>query len=332
MTVISKLGIGPMSSEIIEAVYQYSSIYSYPLMLIASKNQIDWSGGYVNNWNTRDFSAFTRGLKKKYKKSNVYLCRDHCGPGFNGKNSLKDTYKTIDFDIESGFDLIHVDFSNLKGGLEKKMKLSKEAINYILSQNNDIYLEIGTDKNTGKNIREIKKIEYEMKYFSKFVNPQFYVCQTGSLIKEVNQVGEFNSEYVKRLKKVADRYNMRLKEHNADYLGAEDIIKRKGLVSALNIAPMFGVIQTSLLIQKCFLYGIDPSAFLEVSYKSRKWEKWLYKSSSKNYFLCSLIAGHYNFSTVEYNNIVKKLERHERFKETVICEVMKAIDLYVKYL
>ena len=32
-----KIGIGPMSSEVIEAVYKYSSINNKELMLIASK-------------------------------------------------------------------------------------------------------------------------------------------------------------------------------------------------------------------------------------------------------------------------------------------------------
>ena len=40
-----KIGIGPMSSEVIEAVYKYSSINNKELMLIASKNQIDHNGG-----------------------------------------------------------------------------------------------------------------------------------------------------------------------------------------------------------------------------------------------------------------------------------------------
>lgn len=44
-----KLGIGALSSEIIEAVFRYSNNNLIPLMLIASKNQIDWDGGYVNN-------------------------------------------------------------------------------------------------------------------------------------------------------------------------------------------------------------------------------------------------------------------------------------------
>ena len=105
-----RIGIGPMSPEVIEATYKYSDINNIKIMLIASKNQIDHSGGYVNNWNTARYTRFCNSLKKQNKNSKVLLCRDHCGPGFNGNFSLNDVYKTINSDIKSGFDLIHIDF------------------------------------------------------------------------------------------------------------------------------------------------------------------------------------------------------------------------------
>ena len=48
------LAIGPMSSETIEATFRYSNFYRKELMLISSKNQIDWNGGDVKR----------RGLQK----------------------------------------------------------------------------------------------------------------------------------------------------------------------------------------------------------------------------------------------------------------------------
>ena len=51
--------------------------------MIASRRQIDSSelgGGYVNNWTTESFSNY---VKKKDKKKNVVLCRDHGGPWQN---------------------------------------------------------------------------------------------------------------------------------------------------------------------------------------------------------------------------------------------------------
>src|SRR4051812_15384473 len=109
------LAIGPMSSEIIEAVFYYSNFFRVPLMLIASKNQIDYAGGYVNNWTTAEYMEFVNTMKKQYPLAKVKICRDHCGPGFNGKTDLKDVYKTIEEDIKTGFDLIHIDFCHCPG-------------------------------------------------------------------------------------------------------------------------------------------------------------------------------------------------------------------------
>ena len=68
-----KIGIGPMSPEVVEAVYKYSDINNVELMLIASKNQIDYSSGYVNNWNTKKYSQFCKNLKKKLKTLKYYF-------------------------------------------------------------------------------------------------------------------------------------------------------------------------------------------------------------------------------------------------------------------
>ena len=61
----STLGIGPMSSEVIEAVFRYSNYYRKPLMLIASKNQIDWRGGYVNGWKTENYKSFIDQMRQQ---------------------------------------------------------------------------------------------------------------------------------------------------------------------------------------------------------------------------------------------------------------------------
>ena len=121
----SSLGIGPMSSEIIEAVFKYSHYYRKGLMLIPSKNQIDYNRGYVNNWTTSKFIDSINLMRKRFDNSDVKICRDHCGPGFNGVDSLEDTYNTIRNDIKSGFDLIHIDFCHFKGNREEQLKETK---------------------------------------------------------------------------------------------------------------------------------------------------------------------------------------------------------------
>ena len=49
------LGVGPMSLNCVDSVIEISNQEKIPLMLIASRRQIDsedFGGGYVNNWST----------------------------------------------------------------------------------------------------------------------------------------------------------------------------------------------------------------------------------------------------------------------------------------
>ena len=55
------LGVGPMSLNCVKAASEVSNKFKFPLMLIASRRQIDSAengGGYVNNWNTKEYSNF----------------------------------------------------------------------------------------------------------------------------------------------------------------------------------------------------------------------------------------------------------------------------------
>ncbi|PJA89964.1 MAG: hypothetical protein CO137_01445 [Candidatus Magasanikbacteria bacterium CG_4_9_14_3_um_filter_32_9] len=329
MKPISKLGIGPMSQEIIEAVYRYSENNSEPLMLIASKNQIDWSGGYVNDWTTRQFAEYCNVLKKKYPKAKVYLCRDHCGPGFKN-DDINDVYKTINDDLDNGFEVIHIDFCHYKGVYEERLAESKKAIEHILKKKPGTIIEIGTDENKGDFLTNIKHVDSEMEFFKKVAPIHFFVCQTGSLIKEVNQAGAFNTEFLKKIKDLSVKYDFCLKEHNADYLDSRSVAMRKGIIDAVNVAPQYGIIQTTLTLSKCYAYGINVDDYLEDAYMSGKWKKWLKKNDQNNKYLCSVIAGHYNFAKDSYKKIYKEINKYEDFRETIIKEIMNNIDIYIK--
>ena len=314
-----------------EAAFCYSQEHGQPLMLIASKNQVDWDGGYVNNWTTADYVQFVNSLRARYGRAKIFLCRDHLGPGFKN-DDLLDVYKTIDDDLENGFDLIHVDFCHFKGEYSQILDESKKAIEHILKHKPEVLLEVGTDENSGAFLNNLDKIENEMKFFSSVAPLQFFVCQTASLVKEAEQAGGFNDKFLADVRKLADKYQLGLKEHNCDYIEIEAIKKRKGLVDAVNVAPQFGVIQTSLSLQKAFTYGIDPTEFLESAYQSGRWKKWMHKNGPENKFLCSVIAGHYVFAGLAYQKLYEKISRHENFRQSVINEMMKNFDLYVKSL
>lgn len=326
----ANIGIGPMSTEIIEAVFRYSHYHRKELMLVASKNQVDYSGGYVNGWTTDEYRQFIEEKKSEYPYSNVKICRDHCGPGFNGIDDMSDSYKTIEADLANGFDLIHIDFCHFSGSYEEKILEAKKAIEYCLNLNSNVMLEIGTDENVGSNfsINSLAEVEAELDTFLQFCEPEFYVVQTGSLIKEINQAGLFNRSFVEKAAKIIHERNVKLKEHNADYLSKEELLKRQGIVDAINIAPQLGVIQTQFVLNKCLIYGIDFSEFAERIYKGNKWRKWMHSNSPANKLLCSLIAGHYHFASDEYKKIIFQLSRLENIHESIINLITEVIDHY----
>ena len=68
------LGVGPMSLNCVNATINLSNKYNIPLILIASRRQIDsgkFGGGYVNNWTTHEYSKYV--FKKDKKNLNRYI-------------------------------------------------------------------------------------------------------------------------------------------------------------------------------------------------------------------------------------------------------------------
>ena len=79
------LGVGPMSINCVDAAIDLANEYAIPLMLIASRRQIDseqFNGGYVNNWTTSKFANY---VKTKDKYTNIILSRDHGGSWQNNE-------------------------------------------------------------------------------------------------------------------------------------------------------------------------------------------------------------------------------------------------------
>ena len=323
----SKIGLGPMSPEIIEAIIKSSEILGKPLMLISTQNQIDWNGGYVNKWNTKNYVDFIKQLKKKYKNSSIYLCRDHCGPFFKTE-SIDEVYKTIRDDIQNGFDLIHVDFSKFSKDKKEVLEETKKVVKWILKENPLTSVEIGTEENVGMFKENIKEIEKEFNYLSEIVIPEFYVVQTGSLVREINQYGGFNKEFVKLVHEFLSKHGVKLKEHNSDYLNLEQISARKHFIDAMNIAPQLGVLQTMTVLNEALVYGVDIRPYLQRSFASNKWAKWMQDNTGDNKMLCSIIAGHYNFTSDEYKRLVDQLENYTDINNTIINKIIGLVKYY----
>ena len=115
------IGIGPMSSNLLKASFELARDEDFPLMFIASRNQVDkdeLGGGYVNGWNQQTFAADIKQVAADTDFTGLYyLCRDHGGPWQRDeeRNAHLSVEKAMHLakesylaDIEAGFDFLKI--------------------------------------------------------------------------------------------------------------------------------------------------------------------------------------------------------------------------------
>ena len=323
-----KLGFGPMSREVITAICNYAQEKQQPLMLISSRNQIDADSGYVMT--TPEYRQLLETLPTDY----IWTCRDHCGPyfldiekGLPLDQAIEATKKTIAYDIEQGYDLIHIDTSRV----DDTYGVAEDLFKFALSLNPNIRFEFGTEENVGV-AAGIDTYRHDVAFAKDMTNIEFVVAQTGSLCHEDHQHGEFDYLAAVELVGIANAAGVKLKEHNADYLTPAEVQLRKSAgVHALNIAPQLGVVQTKLLRAIAAEHApTEWAAFAQVVLASRRWTKWTDLDSDLQKIN---VAGHYCFASPEYRTLTAKLESAGvDWQAHVSCAIYGVLNTYTQNL
>lgn len=364
------LGVGPMSLNCIDAAIELSNYYDVPLFLIASRRQIDsqeFGGGYVNNWTTQEYANYVIANDKKGK---ILLSRDHGGPWQNTMEvkdnlSLRSAMESAKLsylrDIEAGFQVIHIDPSvDIHGAPNRDEVLERvfDLYDYCWTQakrlGRDIIFEVGTEEQSGSTNSQ-EELDYTLSQLLNFCQknnmpqPTFVVIQTGTRVMETRNVGSFDSPLrieneipaeiqVPKMIEICNRYGVMMKEHNTDYLSDEALHWHPRLgIHAANVAPEFGVSETLALInilEKFELNNISES-ILQISYESRKWEKWMLDKTTASDRDRSIISGHYIFSSPQFIEIKERaikalLKKQIALDEYLKNEVKKSIFRYMK--
>ena len=352
------LGIGPMSLNCIDASIELASEFDIPLFLIASRRQIDseeLGGGYVNNWTTKQFADY---VIDKDKKGNILLSRDHGGPWQNNVeieedmslNRAMDSAKNSFLeDIRSGFQVIHIDPSidiHKKTSVDEILERVYELYNFCFLQaqrlGKEILVEIGTEEQSGGTNSQ-EELEYVLNSMNSFCEkhnfpfPTFVVIQTGTKVKEMRNVGSLDSPIrvidqlpseiqIPKMIEICNKYQIMMKEHNADYLSNESLHWHPRLgIHAANVAPEFGVTETISLLKILEENNLKNIAdkFLEIAYSSEKWKKWLSSSSKLNDRKKSILAGHYVFSKNECKELKIEASQELAFKGINLNQFLK---------
>lgn len=268
------LGIGPMSKNCVQATLELSKENDYPVMFIASRNQVDadeLGGGYVNGWNQFTFAEAVQEVADKIGYDNLcYLCRDHGGPWQRDKErndhlptdlAMELGKKSYVADIEAGFDLLMIDPTKdpfevgkvipLDTVLERTVELIEFCENERKARNlPEIGYEVGTEEtNGGLTSTEtyetfILRLQEELGKRG-LPMPTFIVGQTGTLTRKTEQVGHFNFKNALDLSQMAKKYGVGLKEHNGDYLDDVTLLEHiPSHITATNVAPQYGTEET----------------------------------------------------------------------------------------
>ncbi len=280
------LGIGPMSSNLMQASFELAKDYDFPLMFIASRNQVDkdeLGGGYVNAWNQERFNQDIKIIADEVGFDGLYyLCRDHGGPWQRDQErnahlpleeAMKLARESYLADIEAGFDLLMIDPTKDPFEMGKVMPLDVvlertvdliEFCEHARVERNlpEIGYEVGTEETNGgltsteKYQEFIEKLEVELTKRS-LPMPTFIVGQTGTLTRKTEQVGTYNFKNAYDLAQMAKKYKVGLKEHNADYLDDITLLEHMpAQVTASNVAPQYGTEETRAYLKLCELEQI----------------------------------------------------------------------------
>lgn len=339
----SVLCIGPMSRNSVDAVIGLANRTHRPIPLIASRRQVEChelGGGYVNGWTTQSFAEYVKSRDHGF----VHLCRDHGGPWQgNNESSLSriDAMRIAKIslleDIIAGFDVVHLDPSvkggslNDKGVLEMLFELYAFVNEAARAAGRDIEIEVGAEQQSGcySDPRDLVAFLKAIASFCDahhFKKPLFCVVQTGTLVKEMRNVGftegrkneSYDQKYavdtmektIKYLVDIAGLNGVFVKEHNGDYLSDGSMsLRRKLEVSAVNVAPELGVCESKTLVTLCQEFGLttELSRMLDLFYDSGKWEKWLSVDSQAGDFERAIMAGHYSFAHPKFQDIKQSI-------------------------
>ena len=294
-----KYFIGPMSKNIVDAIVEFCTNTGNIIGLIPSRRQVEWDGGYVNNWTTEEFSKYVTTLP---------LQRDHGGPGQG--NDDDDGFESLSYDARH-FQLIHIDpwkkYPKYTDGLEKTIEMIKFAYNI----NPQLIFEVGTEEAIRPfEANELNQLVVDLQVALPkeiYERIKYLVIQSGTSLKGTDQTGDYNSDRLKQMIEVAKHHGLISKEHNGDYIPVEVIKEKFDLgLDCINIAPEFGLIETLTYLseikdEKTF------DRFWQICYDSKRWVKWVNPGFDPyvNKEQLIKICGHYVLTNPEFISEIK---------------------------
>jgi hypothetical protein len=291
-----------MTKNVVDGIMDFCDETNNEVGLIPSRRQVEFDGGYVNNWTTKEFKEYIH---------TTYIMRDHSGP--NQGNAVDDGYESLSIDCEL-FDGIHIDpwkkYSEYNQGLEETIKMIK----FCYSINPNLEFEVATEQSIRHfESYELDKLISDLKKglsSDEFKQIKYLVIQSGTSLKENENTGKYDKSRLLDMISICQKYNLLSKEHNGDYQSYELINEKFEMgLNSMNIAPEFGLIETEVYLDKINQSNRDDlfETFYEICYLSKRWCKWVgadfVPENNKEELI--RICGHYVISNEDFINKIK---------------------------
>jgi len=324
-----KYYIGPMSKNVVDCVIKHGQKHS--IGLIPSRRQIDYAGGYVNEWNTKSFSEYV-----KSKNSSILLCRDHGG----GEQGQVFDDGIVSFQSDANyFDLIHIDPFRVSDSIYTAAEKTLHSINYIHSINPNMMYEVGTEEAIFKYEPEDLLWFLEFLRFSlseeKFNKIKYAVVQSGTRLDLATRTntGNYNNTRLENFIEVVKSFNLMSKEHNGDYLtDSFDVeVRFASGLNAINIAPEYGQIESEFYLEMCSKDNALFEQLYEICYNSGKWKKWIPDVSRVSKGQIIMTCCHYILSDKSFiDNIKSHFPNADKLIQKRITSKLKLLNEQTK--
>jgi hypothetical protein len=324
-----KYYIGPMSQNVVDCVIKHGQ--KHLIGLIPSRRQVDFSGGYVNGWNTEIFSSYV-----KKKNSSVLLCRDH-GGAEQGQVS-DDGNKSFETDAQY-LDLIHIDPFRVSETIYQAAEKTGNMIEKLFEINPNIMYEVGTEEAIFK--YEPEHLNWMLGYLrirlrvEQFNQIKYAVVQSGTRLDLATRTntGNYNNTRLEKFIKVVKNFDLLSKEHNGDYLtDSFDVeVRFASGLDAINIAPEYGQIESEFYLEMCKKDSALFEQLYEICYNSGKWKKWIPDVSRVSKSQIIMTCCHYILSDKSFiENIKSHFPNADKLIQKRITSKLKLLNEQTK--
>ena len=317
-----KFCFGVISKNQVDCVINYANDYSKDVIFIPSRRQIEFNGGYVNNWTTKEFTEYV-----KNKNTNIKIQRDHGGPGQGLHDD--DGYESLKEDCKY-FDLIHIDPWKKYPKLQEGIQWTIDLINFCYNENPNIEYEIGTEEAIRPyNVDELEEILTSLKMNLTediFKKIKYCVVQCGNSLVDCKNNNLYDDKKLADMIRAVKKYGMITKEHNGDYMDIEYVHKKEQLgLEYINIAPEFGSIESAVILDHIKNNEEHFMKVYDLCIESGRWKKWVSEDfnfvNEKEKII--LITCHYIYSNDTFMNIIHTYDNiNDKIKRQILNKLL----------